>query len=131
MGRVETSLMKRSVALLICGLSSGVVSDALRIAAMSALSTARACWVFGQTAVWWAAFVLAVEPQADERSTNETSPKVRIVCDIRDRDDRAVADDDLTVEALRAIMLALMRIEEKLDALFDEDDEDGEEEDLS
>jgi hypothetical protein len=53
------------------------------------------------------------------------------VCDIRDRDDRAVADDDLTVEALRAIMLALMRIEEKLDALFDEDDEDGEEEDLS
>jgi hypothetical protein len=34
-------------------------------------------------------------------------------------------------DALRAIMLALMRIEEKLNELLGEDDEDGEEEDLA
>ena len=72
-----------------------------------------------------------MEPQAEERSTKKTSPEVRIARIIRDRDDRAVAGDDLSVEALRAIMLAPMRIEEKLDALFEEDGEDGEEEDLS
>jgi hypothetical protein len=32
---------------------------------------------------------------------------------------------------MRAILLALMRIEEKLDKLLGEDDEDGEEEDLA
>jgi hypothetical protein len=34
-------------------------------------------------------------------------------------------------DALRAIMLALMRIEEKLNELLGEDDDDGEEEDLA
>lgn len=46
-------------------------------------------------------------------------------------DDSAVADE-IDREDLRAIILALMRIEEKLDELLGEDDEeDGEEEDLS
>jgi hypothetical protein len=36
---------------------------------------------------------------------------------------------ELDPDDLRAIMLALMRIEEKLDELLGEDDEDGEEED--
>jgi hypothetical protein len=42
--------------------------------------------------------------------------------------------DAIDREDLRAIILALMRIEEKLDELLgddDEDDDDGEEEDLS
>jgi hypothetical protein len=42
-----------------------------------------------------------------------------------------VPGDELSAEDVRAIMLTLMRIEEKLDALFgedDEDDDDGEEE---
>ena len=40
--------------------------------------------------------------------------------------------DQIDREDLRAIILALMRIEEKLDELLGEDDEDdGEEEDLS
>jgi hypothetical protein len=44
---------------------------------------------------------------------------------------RSVPDDDgLTPDDIRAIILAIMRIEEKLDALFGEDD-DGEEEDLA
>jgi hypothetical protein len=42
-----------------------------------------------------------------------------------------MADDGLTPEDIRAIILAIMRIEEKLDALFGEDDENGEEEDLA
>jgi hypothetical protein len=42
-----------------------------------------------------------------------------------------VADAALTDDDLRAIILALMRIEEKLDELLGEDDEDGEEEDLA
>jgi hypothetical protein len=45
---------------------------------------------------------------------------------------RSVPDDDgLTPDDIRAIILAIMRIEEKLDALFGEDDDDGEEEDLA
>jgi len=49
-----------------------------------------------------------------------------------DGDDPEVADGGLTPEDVRAIILAIMRIEEKLDALFpEEDDEDGEEEDLA
>jgi len=41
-------------------------------------------------------------------------------------------DDALSADDIRAIMLALMRIEEKLDELLGEDDdEDGEEEDLA
>jgi hypothetical protein len=45
---------------------------------------------------------------------------------------RSVSDDDgLTPDDIRAIILAIMRIEEKLDALFGEDDDDGEEEDLA
>ena len=43
----------------------------------------------------------------------------------------AVADDALSPDDVRAIILALMRIEEKLDELLGEDDEDGEEEDLA
>jgi len=35
---------------------------------------------------------------------------------------------DLSDHDIRAIILALMRIEEKLDELFGEDDDDGEEE---
>lgn len=35
----------------------------------------------------------------------------------------------MAAEDLRAIILALMRIEEKLDELLGEDDDDGEEED--
>ena len=42
-----------------------------------------------------------------------------------------VADEWLSPEDLRAIILALMRIEEKLDELLGEDDENGEEEDLA
>jgi hypothetical protein len=43
-----------------------------------------------------------------------------------------VADDRLTPDDIRAIILALMRIEEKLDELLGEDDdENGEEEDLA
>jgi hypothetical protein len=38
--------------------------------------------------------------------------------------------EGLTPDDIRAILLALMRIEEKLDELLGEDDEDGEEEDL-
>lgn len=46
-------------------------------------------------------------------------------------DDFAVADE-IDREDLRAIILALMRVEEKLDELLREDDEDdGEEEDFS
>jgi hypothetical protein len=37
--------------------------------------------------------------------------------------------DEMAAEDLRAIILALMRIEEKLDELLGEDDDDGEEED--
>ena len=40
-------------------------------------------------------------------------------------------DDALNADDVRAIILALMRIEEKLDELLGEDDEDGEEEDLA
>jgi hypothetical protein len=39
--------------------------------------------------------------------------------------------EGLSPEDIRAILLALMRIEEKLDELLGEDDENGEEEDLS
>ncbi|HLX33290.1 MAG TPA: hypothetical protein VKR79_11060 [Gaiellaceae bacterium] len=41
--------------------------------------------------------------------------------------------DEIDREDVRAIILALMRIEEKLDELLgdDEEDDDGEEEDLS
>jgi hypothetical protein len=43
-----------------------------------------------------------------------------------------VSDDGLDRDDLRAIILALMRIEEKLDELLGEDDdESGEEEDLA
>lgn len=42
--------------------------------------------------------------------------------------DRA-GGDEIDREDLRAIILALMRIEEKLDELLGEDDDDGEEED--
>jgi len=42
----------------------------------------------------------------------------------------AVAEEWLSPEDVRAIILALMRIEEKLDELLGEDDDDGEEEDL-
>jgi len=42
-----------------------------------------------------------------------------------------VSDDGLGPEDLRAIILELMRIEEKLDELLGEDDDDGEEEDLA
>jgi hypothetical protein len=45
-----------------------------------------------------------------------------------------VPDDDLDAEDRRAIMLALMRIGEKLDQLLNEllgEDDDGEEEDLA
>jgi hypothetical protein len=44
---------------------------------------------------------------------------------------RAVTTDGLTPEDVRAIILTLMRIEEKLNELLGEDDEDGEEEDLA
>jgi ribosome assembly protein YihI (activator of Der GTPase) len=42
-----------------------------------------------------------------------------------------VPDNELSAEDVRAIILTLMRIEEKLDELFGEDDDDGEEEDLA
>jgi len=42
-----------------------------------------------------------------------------------------VTDDWLSPEDVRAIILALMRIEEKLDELLGEDEDNGEEEDLS
>lgn len=42
-----------------------------------------------------------------------------------------MADDGLSADDVRAIILALMRIEEKLAELLGEDDEDGEEEDLA
>jgi len=40
-------------------------------------------------------------------------------------------NEGLSSEDIRAILLALMRIEEKLDELLGENDEDGEEEDLA
>jgi hypothetical protein len=43
----------------------------------------------------------------------------------------ATVSEGLSPEDIRAILLALMRIEEKLDELLGEDDEDGEEEDLA
>jgi hypothetical protein len=42
-----------------------------------------------------------------------------------------VPENELSAEDVRAIILTLMRIEEKLDELFGEDDDDGEEEDLA
>jgi hypothetical protein len=47
--------------------------------------------------------------------------------------DDGVVSDEIDREDLRAIILALMRIDEKLDELlgYDEEDDDGEEEDLS
>lgn len=39
--------------------------------------------------------------------------------------------EGLSPEDVRAIILAIMRIEEKLDELLGEDDESGEEEDVS
>ena len=42
-----------------------------------------------------------------------------------------MADDALSADDVRAIILALMRIEEKLNELLGEDDDDGEEEDLA
>jgi hypothetical protein len=42
----------------------------------------------------------------------------------------ASVGDEIDREDLRAIILALMRIEEKLDELLGEDDDDGEEEDF-
>jgi hypothetical protein len=42
-----------------------------------------------------------------------------------------VADDALDDDDVRAIIPALMRIEEKLKELLGEDDDDGEEEDLA
>jgi hypothetical protein len=61
-----------------------------------------------------------------------TRPLGRLATPIDDGDDSPVADGGLTPEDVRAIILAIMRIEEKLDALFpEEDDEDGEEEDLA
>ena len=44
---------------------------------------------------------------------------------------REVSDGELSADDVRAIILAIMRIEEKLDELLGEDDDDGEEEDLS
>ncbi len=40
-------------------------------------------------------------------------------------------DEALNADDVRAIILALMRIEEKLNELLGEDDDDGEEEDLA
>jgi hypothetical protein len=40
-----------------------------------------------------------------------------------------MSDDWLSPDDVRAIILALMRIEEKLDELLGEDDDDGKEED--
>jgi hypothetical protein len=42
-----------------------------------------------------------------------------------------MTDDGLSPDDVRAIILTLMRIEEKLDELLGADDEDGEEEDLA
>ena len=42
-----------------------------------------------------------------------------------------MTDGELNADDVRAIILALMRIEEKLDELLGEDDGDGEEEDLA
>jgi hypothetical protein len=42
-----------------------------------------------------------------------------------------MTDGELNADDVRAIILAPMRIEEKLDALLGEDDGDGEEEDLA
>lgn len=42
-----------------------------------------------------------------------------------------MAEDWLSDDDVRAIILALMRIEEKLDELLGEDDDDGEEEDVT
>lgn len=42
-----------------------------------------------------------------------------------------MADDELNADDVRAIILALMRIEEKLDELLGEDGDNGEEEDLA
>jgi hypothetical protein len=47
------------------------------------------------------------------------------------REHPGVADEWLSADDVRAIILALMRIEEKLDELLGEDDDDGEEEDLA
>jgi hypothetical protein len=43
----------------------------------------------------------------------------------------AMPDEALNADDVRAIILALMRIEEKLNELLGEDDDDGEEEDLA
>ncbi len=42
-----------------------------------------------------------------------------------------MTDGELNADDVRAIILALMRIEEKLDELLGEDDGDGEDEDLA
>jgi len=56
---------------------------------------------------------------------------VRIACRRAHLHHLAVRDEGLSSDDLRAIILALMRIEEKLDELLGEEDNDGEEEDLS
>jgi len=58
-----------------------------------------------------------------------TRPEERLARDEAALEHRRVAGDELSAEDIRAIILTLMRIEEKLDELFGEDDEDGEEED--
>lgn len=60
-----------------------------------------------------------------------TCPKERLAGSSRKGHDGLVADA-IDREDLRAIILALMRIDEKLDELLGEDDyDDGEEEDLA
>jgi hypothetical protein len=58
-------------------------------------------------------------------------PVERLVRDRECRQHRAVPDDGLSPDDVRAIILTLMRIEEKLNELLGEDDDDGEEEDLA
>jgi hypothetical protein len=57
-------------------------------------------------------------------------PKERLACPRR-RGGHQAMSEGLSPEDVRAIILAIMRIEEKLDELLGEDEDNGEEEDLS
>jgi hypothetical protein len=59
------------------------------------------------------------------------SPSERLVPERLRGEHSHVPENELSAEDVRAIILTLMRIEEKLDELFGEDDDDGEEEDLA
>jgi hypothetical protein len=96
-------------------LVAAVLDRARRRAAMSALSFALA---FGEMHCFF------VEHNSSVTRTVVTGSPLGAGGALR-------VNEGLSSEDIRAILLALMRIEEKLDELLGENDEDGEEEDLA